>query len=153
MRCIMYLLVFPVHTRWHYCFLSVPLHTRCLHYRVSTRYWYTFLMGLGGFPPPLAFSPRRFPTGLFPPGLFPPGQVPPRSFPTRAITHPALSPRVHQSFSPALFPRPSSHPVFMLNPRDRKKQNGILECHALLKNEIHCCYWHSNKIQSSQIGK
>ena len=57
--------------------------------------------------------PWHFPTRLPPPRPLspppPPGQVPSRSFPTRDITHPAL------------FPRPSSHPVFMLNPRDRSK--------------------------------
>ena len=45
-------------------------------------------------PPPPAFSPRRFPTGLPPPpSVSPPGQVPTRSFPSSDITHPALPPR------------------------------------------------------------
>ena len=92
-------------------------------------------------PPPPASSPRRFPTGLPPPQpipppvKFPPGHFPPVTLPTRPFPPPVST----KSFSPAKFPRPSSHPVFMLNPRDRKKQNGVLECHALLKNEIHRC--------------
>ena len=97
--------------------------------------------GLGGFPPGV------FPPGAFPPDSPPPDSSPPVKFPL-VISHPCHYPPgpshppppvSTKSFSPALFPRPSSHPVFMLNPRDRKKQNGVLECHALLKNEIHRC--------------
>ena len=106
---------------------------------------YTRQRGLGGPPP-----------GAFPPDFSPPASSPRSSSPP-VISHPCHYPPgppppppppvSTKSFSPALFPRPSSHPVFMLNPRDRKKQNGVLECHALLiKSTV--VNWHSNKIQS-----
>ena len=94
---------------------------------------------LGGFPPALSHRtpppPASSPRSSSPPRSFPP---PPVTLPTRPFPPPP-PPVSTNSFSPALFPRPSCHPVFMLNPRDRKKQNGVLECHALLKNEIHRC--------------